>query len=187
MSVAPPRSISEMSDAALLERAATGDRAAFDRLAGRYVLRLHRAALRILSNPADAEEVAQEALLRAWQNARRFDPARGSAATWLHRIAVNLAVDRLRATRPTAALAEDLPDTTPDAVAILAQRQRRTALADALAELPARQRAALALTYAEEKPAREAAHLLHTSSRALEGLLHRARRVLRDRLLARDA
>jgi RNA polymerase sigma-70 factor (ECF subfamily) len=174
------------TDEALLARAAEGDRAAFDRLAARWLPRLYRAALRLLDDPAEAEDVAQEAMLRAWRKAARFDPRRAGAAAWLHRIAVNLAMDRRRAARPAAALDEHLADQRQDAEAALQQVQRRRALAEGIAGLPRRQRAALALTYGEERPGREVARLLGTSARALEGLLRRARLMLRDRLIARD-
>ena len=169
----------EASDQDLLARAAGGDRAAFDVLAGRYLLRLRRAASRVLNDPAAAEDVAQDALLRAWTRAASYRPEQAAVGTWLHRIAVNAAIDRVRALRPSTALAEDVPDTAVPADLVLAGRQRGRLLAEAIAALPLRQRAAITLTYGEGWSGQRAARALSVSVRALEGLLHRSRKTLR--------
>ena len=171
------------SDAELIGWAAAGDRTAFDVLVGRHGERTLRVALRILGDPAEAEEVAQEAFLRAWQAAARFDPTRARFTTWLHRITLNLAIDRTRR-RAAQALAgvpmpADLPDAGPDPEAATAAAQDRAALTAALAMLPARQRAAIALAYEDGLSGADAAAALDVSERALEGLLRRARLMLR--------
>ena len=169
----------EASDQDLLGRAAQGDRAAFDVLAGRYLLRLRRAASRVLDDPAAAEDVAQDALLRAWTRAASYRPEQAAVGTWLHRIAVNAAIDRVRAARPSTNLAEDLPDMAVAADLVLAGRQRDRLLADAIAALPAQQRTAVALTYGEGRSGQQAAQALSVSVRALEGLLRRSRKAMR--------
>jgi len=183
----PVASAAGETDAALLGRSAMGDRAAFDRLAGRHLGRVYRLALRLTGDPAAAEEIAQEALLRAWRNAERFDPARGQATTWLHRIVVNLAIDwRRSAKSDLTALPDDLPSPVPNPLAALQASQRRTALAEGLAALPERQRAAIVLSYIEQVAGQDAAHALGASTRALEGLLRRGRRFLRAWLQERE-
>ena len=174
------------SDQMLMARTAEGDRSAFDALAARYLLRLRASALRVLGDPAAAEDVAQDALLRAWTRAGSYDPAQAAVATWLHRIAVNAAIDRVRAARPSAPLPHDLRDPAQMADLAIAGQQRSRALAKAIATLPDRQRTALTLTYGQGWSGREAAHALQVSTRALEGLLHRGRKVLRAYLEARD-
>jgi len=173
----------DATDAELMRWAAAGDRAAFDVLVGRHGERILRLALRILGDAAEAEEVAQEALLRAWQAAGRFDPDRAQFTTWVHRITVNLAIDRTRR-RTLAPEAGDtalaaLEDRAPGPEAAAAAAEDRAALAAALAQLPARQRAAIALAYEDGLSGAEAAAALDISERALEGLLRRARLLLR--------
>lgn len=177
------RGLGAAEDATLLGWASEGDRRAFDELAARHLPMLYRVALRITGQPAEAEEVAQEAMLRLWQHAARFDPEQGRLSTWLHRIVANLAIDRMRRAR-TAPLqvAEMVPDPNPGPEAAVEERQRRARLTAALEELPPRQRAALALSYDQGLSGAEAAAALSVSTRALEGLLRRARRFLSARL-----
>ena len=173
-------------DEALMIRGAQGNRAAFDVLCARHLPRLYVVALRLCADPMAAEEIAQDAMVRAWRNAAQFDPARGRVQSWLNRIAVNLAIDRQRAARPSDALSDDLPATEPDALRAIEFRDRAAALASGLAALPARQRTALLLTYAEDRTGQDAARTLGVSVRALEGLLRRGRRFLKAWLLARE-
>ena len=178
--------MTEPTDAELMAMAATGDRVAFDTLASRYLLRLRRAALRVLGDAAAAEDVAQDALLRAWTRAATYDPAQASVSTWMHRIAVNAAIDRVRAAKPSTAVPEDLADPGASALHGLIRQQRSRLLLDAIATLPERQRAAIALTDAHGWSGQDAARALSVSTRALEGLLHRGRKVLRAYLEARE-
>ncbi|HYZ61176.1 MAG TPA: sigma-70 family RNA polymerase sigma factor [Acetobacteraceae bacterium] len=170
-----------------MARSAAGDRQAFDLLAGRYMLRLRRSALRVLGDPAAAEDAAQDTLLRAWMRAASYDPKQASVSTWLHRIAVNAAIDRVRATRPTIDVPETLLDPAIPADLAIAGQQRRQILAEAIASLPDRQRQAITLTYEEGWSGQEAARALSVSTRALEGLLHRGRKLVRAYLEAREA
>ena len=177
----------DVADDELMTRSAAGDRRAFDVLAGRYLLRLRRAAMRVLGDPAAAEDVAQDTLLRAWMRAATYDSKQASVATWLHRIAVNAAIDRMRATRPTAEVPDSLQDSATPADLVIAGQQREALLAEAIASLPSRQRQAIALTYREGWSGQQAADALSISTRALEGLLHRGRKLVRAYLESRDA
>ncbi len=175
------------TDEELMARSAAGEREAFDLLAGRFMLRLRRAALRVLSDPAAAEDAAQDALLRGWMRAATYDAKQASVSTWLHRITVNAAIDRVRATRPTTDVPETLLDPAEAADTMLAGRERHALLAEAIASLPARQRTAITLTYSEGWSGQDAAQALSISTRALEGLLHRGRKLLRAYMVAREA
>ncbi|WP_431269475.1 sigma-70 family RNA polymerase sigma factor [Dankookia sp. P2] len=107
----------DATDAELMRGAAAGDRAAFGVLVERHGERALRVAMRVLGDGAEAEEVAQEAFLRAWQAAASFDPDRARFTTWLHRITLNLAIDRTRrrgvAPEAGEAALAALPDPAP--------------------------------------------------------------------------
>lgn len=166
---------------ALLLRVAQGDRAAFTTL----VRQLERPALalawRTLKDPTEAQDACQQAFARLWTQAHRFDPARGSADAWFRRILINLCLDRRRAIRPVLPIddAIDLADAGPDpeARAVAADQQRR--LDAAMARLNPRQRLALALFHGDGLSMAEIADRMDTSAKAVEGLLGRARNMLR--------
>ena len=178
--------LNDATDEDLMAQSAAGERQAFDVLASRYMLRLRRAALRVLSDPAAAEDAAQDALLRAWMRAASYDRKQASVATWLHRIVVNAAIDRVRATRPTSEVPDSILDPADAADVQLVRDERNQILAEAIASLPARQRTALTLTYQEGWSGQEAARALSVSTRALEGLLHRGRKLVRAYMEARE-
>lgn len=81
----------------LLQRSSRGDEGAFAELYDATSARVHGLAVRVVRDPAQAEEVTQEAYLETWRTASRFDPARGSAISWLMTIVHRKAVDRVRA------------------------------------------------------------------------------------------
>ena len=172
----------ERSDQDLLALAADGDLAAFEVVVVRHFPRVHCLAIRLTDSPAEAEDIVQEVLLRLWTNAGQFNPARGRMTTWLYRITLNIALDRRRTAERNDPLAEDLPDREPDPLLRLERKQRRAYLTSGLAGLPARQRAAVWLIYGEQMGGGQAAATLGITTRAVEGLLRRARLFLRARM-----
>lgn len=177
----------DISDATLLARYADGDQAAARALTFRHAPRVLALARRMLGDRAEAEDVAQETLLRMWRVAPDWrDEARLS--TWLYRVASNLCVDRLRRRRDQGLEGVDeLPDGAPAPLAELETRDRARALEAALAELPERQRLAVVLRHMEERSNIEIAEILGLSVEAVESLLARARRTLSRLLTPRRA
>ena len=170
-------------DDELLAQVAKGDRRAFALLSERHIDRAFRVALRLLGSRADAEDAVQEAFLRTWTRAGEWQPGRARFSTWLHRVVVNLCLDAKR--KPShAALDPDLPvaDARPGAEENVLAAERERHVARAVAALPDRQRQAVSLIYAGGLSNAEAAAALGISVGALEQLLVRARRALRDRL-----
>lgn len=178
-----PLAADALSDEALVAQVATGDRRAYSLLVERHLDRTVTVARRLLNSTAEAEDVAQEAFLRLWQKADRFDPAAARFTTWFYRITTNLCLDRTR--RPVMLEIEaagDPADPRADAETALADRRTKAAVAAAVAELPERLRAAVSLTYDAGLSNAEAARTLDISVKALETLLVRARKNLREKL-----
>lgn len=165
-----------------MARVARGDESAFRLLSERYAVRAVALARRFLGSEADAEEIAQEALLRVWRAAPRWQPT-AAFGTWFYRIVVNLCLNHRRRT-PFAALEEagEPVDPQPDAQARLERRDETRRLAAAIAALPPRQRAVVLLTYWEGLSNARTADVLGTSVGGVETLLVRARKALRGSL-----
>lgn len=169
-------------DAAMLA-AGQGDRRAFDRLVERHLDRTVAITTRVIGRRADAEEVTQEAFLRLWKKAEDWRPGKARVGTWLTRVALNLAIDRTRRRQPLALEeAASVADPAADGEAVIDSKQRAHAVRAAIARLPDRQRVALALFYDQDMPMSEAAAAMDISVRALESLLARARRTLKEAL-----
>jgi len=171
------------SDEALMARVARGDERAFRELARRHVPAMLGLARRILGNAADAEDVAQEAMLRVWTHAPRWQPL-ALLRTWLSRVVVNLCLDRKRrAAWVELEAAGEIVDPAPLASESAETAERERQLAAAIAELPARQRAAIVLSYTEGMSNAQVAEILDTTVSAVETLLVRGKQNLR-RMLA---
>ena len=171
------------SDDTLLAKAGAGDQRAFRLLVSRHLHRSLSLARRMTGSAAEAEDVAQEAFLRAWQKAPAWHAGDARFSTWLYRVVVNLCLDRRRR-KPLAPLeaAGDPSDPTPSVEFRLVEGERSRIVATAMAALPERQRTALVLSYYEEMSNIAAAEILGVSVSALESLLVRARKALRAEL-----
>jgi RNA polymerase sigma-70 factor (ECF subfamily) len=170
------------SDEALMAKVARGDERAFQLLSRRHLPAMLGVARRILGNAAEAEDVAQEAFMRVWTHAPRWQPL-AQFRTWLTRVVVNLCLDRKRRA-PWVALetAGEIVDPTPGAGERAEVDERERMLATAIEKLPARQRSAIVLTYGEGMSNAQVAEILDTSVSAVETLLVRGKQNLRRAL-----
>ncbi|MCT8159582.1 RNA polymerase sigma factor [Pseudoruegeria sp. SHC-113] len=181
----PFDAMSEVSDEALLVLYANGDRAAARALTVRLTPRVLGYAARVLSDPAEAEDVAQEAMLRLWRIAPEWRQGEAKVSTWLYRVVANLCTDRLRKRRAGSLdEAEEPQDEAPGAEERLQQAARAHALNAALARLPERQRQAVVLRHLEGLANPEIAEVLEISVEAVESLTARGKRALAEALAA---
>ena len=177
-------------DAELVAAWQAGDDAAFEELVGRHQQRVFRLLMRMMGNRDEAEDVAQEALLRLWRAAPGWRAGEAKVSTWLYRVVSNLCIDRIRKARgghvDLDAVAEP-PDPAPSAEQELQETARGAALEAALDTLPERQRQAVILRHLEGLANPEIAEIMDIGVRAVESLTARGRKALEGLLGARRA
>lgn len=188
-----PRASSPLADEELAARVAAGESALFEVLMRRHNQRLYRVARAITGDGAVAEDVMQEAYVRAWENLDRFE-GRSRFATWLTRIAVHEALARRRRGRRLVGLAAaETPDgelpagsgsgpPSPSPEAESARGELRESLRRAVDALPSALRVVFVLREVERLSTAETAETLGLGESAVKVRLHRARRALRDDL-----
>jgi len=153
------QTVKSLSDESLLAGLAAGDPEGSTAFVRRFQGRVYGLALAIVGDPSMAEDVAQEAFLRAWRHAGLYDPARGRVAAWLLRIARNVALDALRMRRYTPMDPEVMlrlavtTESDPEERALVAHEVRR--LRSDLLALPEEQRRAVLLAAFYGRTARE--------------------------------
>lgn len=171
------------ADEDLMRRIALSDEAAFREFLNRFERQVYALAWRLTGgNRADAEDLAQDVFLKVWKNAALWQPT-GSLVSWLYRLVYNDFTDKVRAKRPTEELnAETMTadgESVEEAVIRKSESERVKAALDAL---PDRQREVLILCCYQELKAKEAAEVLSMKQNAVEVLLFRARKALKDLL-----
>ena len=183
------RGAGDASDEALLARFAASDAEATSAFVARFGRRIFGLALTVVGDRDAAEDVAQEALLRAWRHAAVYDARRGSVSTWLLTITRNLAIDAVRVRRPVAIDPDDLrgsflPSSARDAADVVAIRDDVERLGEALTGLPEDQRRAVVLAGLWGFSAREVAEReeipLGTAKTRIRTGLRRLRAALAD-------
>jgi RNA polymerase sigma-70 factor (ECF subfamily) len=164
----------------LAQRFVAGDLDAFETLFKEHQRGVYRWILRIVRDHATAEDLTVEAFWRMYRARARFNPS-GNCGAWLHRIAVNVALDHLRHAKRQTTLPEDLPaELAPDSAV---QRETRLAIQRALAQLSPRLRVIVQLGLVEDEPYDEIATALGISPNAVKVRMFRAVRLLRKILL----
>jgi RNA polymerase sigma-70 factor (ECF subfamily) len=180
--------------AELVGKAQAGDLAAFESLVSLYEKRIYHIALRLVENPADAEDVLQETFLKAYENLAQFRQE-SSFYTWIVQIAVNTALLKLKKTRRMPSISLDEPmegeeDFRPREIAVWEETpeslysalELRGILESTISSLPLIYRSVFLLADLEELPMQKVAELLNLSLPAAKSRLIRARLELRERL-----
>jgi RNA polymerase sigma-70 factor, ECF subfamily len=173
----------DIDDSYLVQRAREGYVDAYAELVDRHGQLAYRVALRLLGNHHDAEDVAQEALVTAWQQLPRFE-SRCSFSTWLYQIVTRKTLNRITRTRASESL--DLLGDIPDAGDEPGQQAERDlavdAVTDAVASLPPPQRVAIVLRHFEGLSNAEIARITASTIPAVRSHLFRGRRTLSQTL-----
>lgn len=170
------------TDAALMRLVAEGDAAAFHQLVNEHAPRAYRLSYRMLGDSGLAEDMVQEACLRLWRQAGCWRPE-ARVTTWLHRVVHNLCIDELRGRRWLSDTAvPEQPDSAENAMTVKYRGQVIEHVNKAIEALPVRQRVAITLVHNQEMGNIEAAEVMGVTINALESLLVRGRRSLRQRL-----
>lgn len=186
----PFDALTDEDDETLLAKFARGDQAAARALAMRHTPRVLAVATRMLRDRDEAEDVAQEAMLRLWRIAPDWRAGEAKVSTWLHRVASNLCIDRLRRKRRDGPPLDEAPepvDGRASADARLIAGDRANAVMAAMDRLPERQRSAVALRHFEDLGNPEIGEILGVSVEAVESLLARGRRTLANILAEGEA
>ena len=163
----------------LLEQFTRGELEAFEALFRQYQGEVYGWIVRIVRNPALAEDLTIETFWRIYRAHARFDPARSFGA-WARRIATNVAIDHLKSTRHEVELRSDVR--APAQADSAARTEMQTAIAIAFRALPAKLQAAATLALVEERPQEEVGEALGISTSAVKSRVFRATHLLRKKL-----
>ncbi|MBN1439163.1 MAG: sigma-70 family RNA polymerase sigma factor [Anaerolineales bacterium] len=167
-----------------------GDTDAFGRVVEAFQKPVFNLCYRMLGNPEDAEDAAQESFWRAFKGLSKYDFKR-PFGTWMLSIAAHYCIDRLRRKRPILLSLEsllpedDAPDRSPDPEAQTHSKQEQEAVQRLLEHLGREERAMIVMRYWHDMSYEEIAHSLRVSVGAVKSRLHRARRILADRWRSR--
>jgi len=177
--------VSEPADDLLISQTLSGDQKSYEILVKRYQKRVHRLAQRLVRDADAADDVAQEAFIRAYYALSRYEQGR-NFYFWLSRIAVNLALNHLSREKRLVALPEDDTNLDPalstDPTAEADASQLKVRIGEAIEKLPLHQRSVLLLRAQEGLSYQEIARNLDISIGTVMSRLSRARQALKELL-----
>lgn len=175
-----------MDDTELIQNVLNGNQRDFERLVEKYQSAVFRMAIGLLHNKEDAEEIVQDVFIKVYKSLSSFD-AKAAFSTWLYRVTVNASLNVLRKKKRQKLWVElsdilQLRSKEKQADALLTEQSDNTLIYQAMKDLPAMQRVAFVLSKYEELPQARVAEILHLSTGAVEQLIYRAKRNLKQKL-----
>ncbi len=179
-----------LSDKELMIRVKKSDHDAFSLLVERHTNRFFKAAYRMYPNVEAAEDIVQEAFLKLWANPSMWNSGKSAKfTTWFYRVVVNLAIDYIRKNKNSKGFGalDRIIDNASSQEEVLEDKQKRALLENAICSLPERQKIALNLCFYEGLSNKDAAYIMDVKVKALESLLMRAKRSLKDILFRNGA
>lgn len=179
-------------DALLVQRCLKGEERAYGVLLGRYRRAVYSLIYRMVGNAEEAQDLAQEAFIRAFRSLASYDPNR-SFANWLFKIASNLTIDHFRRRRlPTISTSVgededegrelDLADPTPSVLDSMVEDEDARRTADLVQSLPEHYRIVVLLRHTQDMAYEEIAEALNLPVGTVKARLHRARHMLKTKL-----
>ena len=186
----PVSDLNNSDDQELIDAISRRNEKAFQILVVRHTQRFFKLAVLTLQNVGDAEDVVQSAFMKLWQNPLAFDSAKSKFTTWFYKVVINLCRDKIKQKRNSddnvsayiAYTAMSSPQSYAGEDLHLERHQgvleQQVALEYAIARLASRQREALNLVFYAHLPQTEAAQIMGISLKALESVLHRAKKQL---------
>ena len=183
-----------LSSEELMARIGKGDEDAMEILVNRHQASILNLVYRFIGDRTQAKDLAQEVFIRVWQSAKRYEP-KAKFTTWVYRITANLCFNELKSARRKKwfsfnrsdengehTIEETLSDSAPSAEALLLEKERSRQISDALQCLPENQRMALVLKRYDDLSYQEIGQIIGCSVSAVESLLVRAKRTLREKM-----
>jgi len=176
------------NDFILIQRIAEGDKMAFRNLYALYNEKIYNTAISYVQNTADAAEITQDVLVKIHQNAAKFKGT-ASVSTWIYRITVNTALNVLKKNKRFSFFKlgkreNTLPDFDHPGI-LLEKKEDAKLLFKVIKTLPPNQQTAFILSFIEGLPRQEVADIMDTSLKAVESLLQRGKKNLREKLKKR--
>ena len=178
----------------LMAKIAKGDEDAFEILVNRHQTSVLNLVYRFIGDRTQAKDLAQEVFIRVWQSAKTYKP-QAKFTTWIYRITTNLCFNELKSSRRRKwfsfnrsdedgehTFEETLSDSAPSAEDLLLEKERSRQISDALQSLPENQRMAMILKRYDDLSYEEIGQVIGCSVSAVESLLVRAKRALREKL-----
>lgn len=184
----------KVSSEDLIARIAKGEEDAFEILVNRHQTSVLNLIYRFIGDRTQAKDLAQEVFIRVWQSAKGYEP-KAKFTTWIYKITTNLCLNEIKSARRRRwfpfhrsdednerSVEETFSDGSPTAEDLLLERERSRQISEALHSLPENQRMALILKRYDDLPYQEIAQIIGCSVSAVESLLVRAKRTLREKL-----